>query len=105
MSAAVAGQGGDGAVEVDRVPEHDGCGEKVQPAGAVALLLEGTVADFAEPVEEHSPGEGVPGFALVQAGGDFAAQAGVLEPVQGPEGPLPISPSSRSARASPFWRG
>lgn len=73
---------------VDRVRENDGCGEKVQPAGAVALLLEGTVADFAEPVEKHGPGEGVPGLTLVQAGSDFAAQAGVLEPVQQEEGPF-----------------
>ncbi len=48
----------------------------------MVLVLIGAVADFAEPVEEDGPGEGVPGLALVQAGGDFAAQAGVLEPVQ-----------------------
>ncbi len=28
-----------GSFEVDGVPEHDGCGEKVQSAGAVALLF------------------------------------------------------------------
>jgi hypothetical protein len=39
-------------------------GEQIQSAGTVALLFEGTVADLAEPFEEHCPGQPVAGFAL-----------------------------------------
>ena len=55
----------DGAFQVDRVPQRDRGDHQVETAGAILLILEGTVADLAEPVEEHSPGEGVSGFALV----------------------------------------
>lgn len=40
----------DGAVEIDRVPEGDGCGEKGQPGGTMALVLECAVTQFAEAV-------------------------------------------------------
>ena len=70
-------QGGDGSVEVDRVPEDDGRCEKIQPRGSVALLLEGSVADLSKSVEENGPGQGVSGFALVQPGRDLAAQVGL----------------------------
>lgn len=40
----------DGAVEIDRVPAGDGRGEKGQPGGTMALVLECAVAQFAEAV-------------------------------------------------------
>ncbi len=58
-------QGGDSAFQVDRVPEDDGGDDQIEPAGAVALILEGSVAQVALPVEEHGTGECISGLALV----------------------------------------
>ncbi|MET3165364.1 UNVERIFIED_ORG: hypothetical protein ABIB19_003798 [Arthrobacter sp. UYEF10] len=77
----------------------------VQPAGAVALLLEGTVTDFAEPVEELGTGQGVPGLALVQAGGDFPAETGVREPVQQEEGPFHSAQLPQQCKGEPVLAG
>ncbi len=41
-----------GAFEIDHIPERDGGGDEIKPAGPVTLVLEGTVADFAEPIGE-----------------------------------------------------
>src|SRR5271154_3502333 len=68
--------------EVDRIPEHDGGGNEVESAGAVALLLEAAVADPPQPVEEHRSRERVARFALVQPGVDTAAQFDTLQPIQ-----------------------
>ena len=38
--------------QVDGIPERDGRDNQVQPAGAMALILEGAIADFAEPIEK-----------------------------------------------------
>ena len=40
-------QGGDGALEISRVPQDDGGDEQVEAGGAVLLVLVGAVADFA----------------------------------------------------------
>jgi len=53
------------ALQVDRIPQHDRRRHQIEAAGPVALLLKTAVADFAQPVEEHSPGQRVSGFALV----------------------------------------
>lgn len=45
---ALFGHGGDGTVEIDRAPKHDGRCEEVQPAGRVTLLFERSVADFSD---------------------------------------------------------
>ncbi len=42
--------------------------------GSVGTLDSGAIADLAEPAEEHGAGEGVAGFAFVQASGGAAAQ-------------------------------
>jgi hypothetical protein len=41
--------------EIDRVPERDCRDNQVQPAGSMALVLEGAIADFAESVETDGP--------------------------------------------------
>ena len=79
---AVATQGMRCALQVDRVPQHDSRRHQVEAAGTVALLLKAAVTDFAQPVEEHRPGQRVAGFALVQPGMDAAAQLDALQPVQ-----------------------
>ena len=43
----------DGAFQVDRVPQRDRGDHKVETAGAILLILEGTISDFAQPDEEY----------------------------------------------------
>ena len=42
-------EAGDGAFEVDRVPEGDRRDQEIEPAGAMPLVLERAVAQLAEP--------------------------------------------------------
>ncbi len=63
---ADAAQVPDDPVEIDGVPERYGRGDESQSGGAMALVLEGAVAQFAETVEEDGAGERVAGFALVE---------------------------------------
>ena len=70
-------------LQIDRVPEHDGRRHQIQAAGAVALVLEAPVAHLAQAIEEHGPGQGVSGLALVEPSLDAAAQFDVLQPVEG----------------------
>ena len=58
----------DGASEIDGVPEDDGGDGEIEAGGAVALVFERPVADFAEAMKEHGPLEGVVRLALVEAG-------------------------------------
>ena len=67
--------------QVNRVPQHDGCRNEIEAAGSVALLLEAAVADFAQAVEEHRPGERVARLALVQPSVHAATQLDALQPV------------------------
>ena len=55
-------QGGDGALEISRVPQDDCGDEQVQAGGAVLLVLVGAVADFAEPMNEDRPRQAVAGL-------------------------------------------
>jgi hypothetical protein len=61
-----AAQMPDGAVEIDGVPERDGCGEQGQAGGTMALVLEGSVPQSAEAVEEDGRGECVAGLDLAR---------------------------------------
>ena len=72
----------DGAFQVKRVPQRDGGDHQVKTAGAILLILEGTVADLAQPIEKYSLGEGVSGFALIEASRDAASQGWILQPGQ-----------------------
>src|SRR3546814_3627357 len=56
---AAAAQMTDGAVEIDGIPERHGRGGEGQAGCTMALVLEGAVAQFAEPVEEDGAGERV----------------------------------------------
>ena len=75
-------QFGDSAAEIDGVPEDDGGDGKVEAGGAVALVFESPIADFAEAMEEHGAREGVARFALVEAGVGASAQGGIADPVE-----------------------
>ena len=75
-------QGGDGALEISRVPQDDCGDEQVEAGGAVLLVLVGAVADFAEPMDEDRPRQAVAGLALVEFLAGRAAQFGILDPVE-----------------------
>jgi hypothetical protein len=68
------------------------------------LILEGAITDLSEPVEEHRSRQRVPGFALVEAGGDPPSQRWIFEP-RSMKRVRSILPISRSASARLFWRG
>ena len=71
-----------GTLQVDRVPQDDGCRHQVEAGSPVALLLEATVADFAEAVEEHGASQRVTRLAFVEPSMHAAAQLDALQPVQ-----------------------
>ena len=52
----------------------------------MALVVVGTVAEFAESVEEHGAGERISCFPFIQAGLHASAELGVLHPVESKEG-------------------
>ena len=55
--------------EIDRGPESD-CGDnQVQPAGSIALVLEGAIADFAEFIETDGPSHGIVCFGVPSENG------------------------------------
>ena len=55
-----------GSLQIDCVPQHDSRHHQGGVVGPVSLLLETAVANFPQPVEEHSAGQRVAGFAFVQ---------------------------------------
>ena len=75
-------------MQVDRVPQDDGGDDQVQRRGARGLALERTVAEPPEPVQADGPGKRVAGLAFVQLQLGGAADLGVLDPSQGPQGTL-----------------
>lgn len=77
-------EGVDDSFEVHGAPKDDDRGEKGQPASPGAMLFVGTVADFAESVEEHGTGESVFGFAFVEDGSGATAEGRALEPLKRP---------------------
>ena len=76
----------DGAAEIDGVPKNDGGDGEVEAGSAVALIFEGAVADFAEPMEEYGARERIPRFALVESGTRPPPQRGVADPVEREKG-------------------
>lgn len=56
--------------------------------GAEPLVFAARIADLTQPVEEHGPGQGVAGLALIGTRLDPAAELGVLQPVQDEQGTL-----------------
>lgn len=77
-----------GPFQIDGVPEHDSGGHQIKAGGAIALVLKAAVAHFAEPVEEHGPGQGVAGLAFIQTGVNATAKLDVLQPVEREQGPF-----------------
>ncbi|MDG5973458.1 hypothetical protein JAGODDHD_04228 [Sphingomonas paucimobilis] len=83
---AAAAQMTDSSVEIDGVPERHGRGDEGQAGGAMALVLEGAVAQFAEAVEEDGAGERVAGLALVENAAGATTLVGIIEPVEHEQG-------------------
>src|SRR5713101_3791095 len=53
-----------GAVEIDGVPVHEGCGNQAETGGAEALVIKLTVTDLALAMEEHRAAHRIAGLAL-----------------------------------------
>ena len=85
---------GEGRLEIESVPVDDGIEQQVQPGRPVELTLEGPVSQFSEPVEEQRTGQGVLGFALVEAGRRVPAHFGVLPPLRQTDGPIDATESA-----------
>lgn len=64
------------------VPEHDRCGDEIEPAGTVALVLKAAIPDFAQPVKEHRSGQRIACFTLIESSMNTPTQFDVLEPVE-----------------------
>jgi hypothetical protein len=78
----------DRTFQVDCVPEDDCSHHQVESAGAIPLILEGSVSHLAEAVKEYGTGQVVLGFSFVQTDLNTAAQIGILQPFEGKEGPF-----------------
>ena len=68
--------------EIDGVPENDGGNGEVEAGGAIALVLEGPIADFAEAMEEHGPLESVVRLAFIEASIGAPPQGWIADPVE-----------------------
>ena len=80
--ALVARERTRGAVEIDRVPQHDGGRYEVQPAGSIALLLEAAVADLTKAPKEHRARQRIARLAFVQASMYAPPELNTLQPVE-----------------------
>jgi hypothetical protein len=92
--------------EVAGVPGDDGGDQQVEPARPMRLILERAVADLAQTVEEHGPGELVAGLALVEPALDEVTA--LLAPQElrcKVKSVRSIRPISASAAARAFCRG
>ena len=56
---ALSAKLGDGAAEIDGVPEGDGGDREVQTRGPIALIFEGAVPDLAVTMEKQGTGQRV----------------------------------------------
>ena len=65
---------GDSELQVDRIPDDDGGDHQVQPTCAMLFVLVRAVPQFAQPVEERRPGQGVSHIALIEPDTDAAPQ-------------------------------
>jgi hypothetical protein len=64
----------DSTVKIDRVPVDNGGGNEAQARRAEAVVLEGSISDFALAMKEHRAPQRVAGLALVETGMAALAQ-------------------------------
>ncbi len=76
------------AAEIDRVPQHDGRRDQGEAARAMSLGLGGAIVEPPEAMEADGASQGIVAFALVEFGRGLASERGLLQPVQGVQGPL-----------------
>lgn len=57
----------DGFSKVNRVPEHNRGNNQAEAICPVLLVLVGSVSQFAETIEKHSPRQGISSLAFVEA--------------------------------------
>src|ERR1700741_5199337 len=71
---------GDGAAEIDGVPEGDGGDREVETRGPVALVFEGVVPDIAVTMEKQGAGQRVAGIAFIEPSVGTAPERRICEP-------------------------
>ena len=97
-------EGGDSTFKIAGVPQDDRGDEEVQTGRPMLLVLVCAVPDFTKPVDEDRPSQAVARLTFVE----FAAGP---RRSSGSSSQLSVAsvrssrPSSRSAAATPFWRG
>ena len=92
----VAGEGLNGALDIDGVPKHDGRCDEGETAGPVALLFEAAIPDLPEAAEEHCSCECIAGLAFVETGMNAASEVDALEPGEDEERSFDTSEFSQS---------
>ena len=78
----LSAQFGNGAPEIDGVPEDDGRYGEIEAGSPVPLVLKSPVTDFTKAMKEHRSGERVTGLALVEPGIRPPAQSRVADPIE-----------------------
>ena len=97
---------GDSLFEIAGVPQNDGGDEQVEPGGAVGLIFEPAVAQFAELVEEQGSRESVARLSLVEPGLGTPAQVDVAQPVEHEDRAFdPTDIAQREGKAVLAWIG
>ena len=73
--------GGNGLLQISRVPEDDRGDEEVEARDPMLLDFIGAVTNFTQPVDEDGARQTVAGFALIEFPAGRAAQVRVGEPI------------------------
>ena len=68
----------DGFLQIDRVPQADGCDRQIQTTGLPLLLFAVAIADRTTPVESQCSSQLIAQFSLVQTHVGTTAQFGLL---------------------------
>lgn len=80
--------GGNGLLQISRVPEDDRGDEEIEARDVVQLVFVGAVTNFTQPVDEDGARQTVAGFALIELLASRAAKFGVVDPIQREQRPL-----------------
>ena len=95
---------GNRSFQIHRVPEHDGGDHKVQPTGAMSLVLMCAISQLPQPVEEDCPSERVLRLALIEPDMDASSQFDAADVLQQEQRPFNLAEfSQRQGQAVLPW--
>ena len=92
----------DGFFQVDRVPEHDRGNNQAEAICPVLLVFVGSVSQFAETIEKHSPRQGISSLALVETGLCAPTQFDVAQKIEREDRSFQPSQLAQRSRGSVF---